>query len=669
MSLNKKFMIFIFIIIIIPMTFLFFVSDYVFKKHVESAVRSYLENAIKIARTHMISRIQETKNTCETVVHFSEIENYIVEEKKTELTKILNEFNKYNNLDYIYFVNNDEEVILSKPYVNQLNSVKLSSIIKRARQSHRSVVSEENLSLHELFPEDLKMYSKYSIKISNGKKNSDTYLTKCLTSICVTPIYKENNYVGALIVGDIINNDNYFPEAYSKDVENSFLSISIDGIRVTSNIKSPQKENFIGSNIPIAAHINKIKELKTPYFGKVNIDNEIHVFLDQPILNYSGETVGVLGVGIPENKFSIIMNTNRNLILIVTIICLLTMLIIGRNIANIAARPIIKATELAKQISQGNKDFTIDECYLRGDKSETAILLKTFQKMTEDLKKSEEDRKKYLDELQNEHLQQKKLSGQLKLLNQELETRVKARTQDLRQAIMILKREGEVKSHFLANMSHELRTPLNAIISSSEAINEGIFGPLNAKQKKHIQNTLKSSNHLLQLINDILDISKIEAGKMTLSLGYYSISSIVSESVSIVSSLAYRKNIEIQVSCIPSDFTFKIDAKKIKQILYNLLSNAVKFTPENGKITIEIYKDKEFIQLSVKDNGIGIKEEDQKKVFMEFEQVDTSYERAYEGTGLGLPLTKKLVELHGGSIYLISKLGEGTEVIISLPLM
>ena len=134
-----------------------------------------------------------------------------------------------------------------------------------------------------------------------------------------------------------------------------------------------------------------------------------------------------------------------------------------------------------------------------------------------------------------------------------------------------------------------------------------------------------------------------------------------------VRSMATHKNIELIVRIEPADFKMVADATKIKQILYNLLSNAVKFTPDNGKVEIEAYQQDQFLQIRIRDNGIGIKEEDQERVFVEFEQVDNSYQRMYEGTGLGLPLTKKLVEMHDGQIFLSSKEGAGTEIVVTLP--
>ena len=273
-----------------------------------------------------------------------------------------------------------------------------------------------------------------------------------------------------------------------------------------------------------------------------------------------------------------------------------------------------------------------------------------------------------MEKLRQEHQRQVELSCQLQEMNDELEGKVAARTLELVQAVEELKRANGVKSQFLANMSHELRTPLSAIISSAEALLGEVFGPLTEKQSKHIQTALSNGNHLLQLINDILDICKIEAGKMNLSFSEFYLSEIIENSCAVVRSIASRKNIEIGVRLEPADFKIRADAVKVKQILYNLLSNAVKFTPDNGKVEVEAFQQGQFVQIRVRDNGIGIRDEDQERVFVEFEQVDNSYQRLYEGTGLGLPLTRKLVEMHGGQIFLISKEGVGTEVVFTLPI-
>lgn len=220
----------------------------------------------------------------------------------------------------------------------------------------------------------------------------------------------------------------------------------------------------------------------------------------------------------------------------------------------------------------------------------------------------------------------------------------------------------------MANISHELRTPLNAIIGSSEILKDNVLGTLNAKQEKYIENIYSSSKHLLQLINDILDISKIASGKMTLNYSEFYIKDVVLQMVEHVKSYAPDKKMQIVMEFEPEDFILQADAAKIKQILYNLLSNAVKFTGQGGEISIRVYKRDAVAEFIVLDTGIGIAEQDQQRVFVEFEQVDNSYTREYEGTGLGLPLVKKMVEMHGGYVYLKSVLGQGTEVIFTIPL-
>ncbi len=274
---------------------------------------------------------------------------------------------------------------------------------------------------------------------------------------------------------------------------------------------------------------------------------------------------------------------------------------------------------------------------------------------------------------------------ELRELNEKLEEKVIERTRDLEKANRELDRSSKLKSQFIATMSHELRTPLNSILGFSELLMDEIFGPLTEKQKRHVTNIHNSGNHLLQLINNILDIAKIESGKMELHYEGFSVHQAVSEVETVIRPLADKKKQEL-ITKIGEDVTLiKADKVKFKQVLYNLVSNAVKFTSEGGKIFIEMalagegdlyftrYKNicpkkESCLRVSVTDTGIGIKREDHEKIFSEFEQVDSSFSRRYEGTGLGLALTKKLVELHGGDIFVESEEGKGSKFTVVLPL-
>ncbi len=217
------------------------------------------------------------------------------------------------------------------------------------------------------------------------------------------------------------------------------------------------------------------------------------------------------------------------------------------------------------------------------------------------------------------------------------------------------------KSRFLANMSHELRTPLNAIIGFSEVLTDKVFGDLNERQLKYGTNILTSGRHLLQLINDILDLAKVESGHAELMRSTFSVAKVLSEAQSIVRTLANKKGIALEYKVAPNLPQLYADEAKFKQILYNLLSNAIKFTPDGGKVSVTagLTTPGESLSVSVADTGIGIKPQDHARVFQEFEQVDSSYGRQQQGTGLGLALTKRLVEMHGGNIRIESEGIEG----------
>ncbi|MBW2649986.1 MAG: response regulator [Deltaproteobacteria bacterium] len=282
----------------------------------------------------------------------------------------------------------------------------------------------------------------------------------------------------------------------------------------------------------------------------------------------------------------------------------------------------------------------------------------------------------------------KKAEAELEALSRDLEKRVEARTSELeasQEAMLNLvedidkskdELEGKAleleemnikiqeatkaKSQFLANMSHELRTPLNAIIGFSEILEDQTFGELNVKQTKYINNVLVSGRHLLQLINDILDLSKVEAGKLELELSRVNINGLLENSLVMIKEKAMKHGIRLDsdISQELTDLEILADERKLKQIMFNLLSNAVKFTPDGGAITTSTRREGKDIMISVADTGIGIKPEDQKRVFGEFEQLDSTYARQQQGTGLGLALTRRLVELQGGRIWVESE-GEG----------
>jgi signal transduction histidine kinase len=222
------------------------------------------------------------------------------------------------------------------------------------------------------------------------------------------------------------------------------------------------------------------------------------------------------------------------------------------------------------------------------------------------------------------------------------------------------------KSEFLANMSHELRTPLNAIIGFSEVLSERMFGELNEKQEEYLKDIYASGQHLLSLINDILDLSKIEAGRMELELTDFDLPTALDSALTLVRERAGRRGIALHLNVDNQLSQIQADERKIRQVVLNLLSNAIKFTLEGGRIEVRAAPVDASVEVSVSDTGVGIAPEDQEAVFEEFRQVGTA-DKKVEGTGLGLTLCRKFVELHGGKIWVTSQVGEGSTFTFRLP--
>ena len=224
------------------------------------------------------------------------------------------------------------------------------------------------------------------------------------------------------------------------------------------------------------------------------------------------------------------------------------------------------------------------------------------------------------------------------------------------------------KSEFLANMSHELRTPLNAIIGFSEVLGERMFGELNDKQAEYADDIHTSGKHLLSLINDILDLAKVEAGRMELNLSDYNLPAAIDNAMTLIRERALRHGLQLLAEVDPAVGDLRGDERKVRQIMLNLLSNAVKFTPEGGKVTVRAHYADGFAHVAVIDTGVGIAPQDHAAVFEEFKQVGTDVTKKGEGTGLGLALTKSFVELHGGRLWLESAIGQGSSFTFTLPL-
>ena len=247
-----------------------------------------------------------------------------------------------------------------------------------------------------------------------------------------------------------------------------------------------------------------------------------------------------------------------------------------------------------------------------------------------------------------------------------LEQTVKQRTQQLEQEKIYSEAANQAKTDFLNNMSHELRTPLTGILGFSEVLLNGILGKLNEKQYAYIASIVESGKHLLDLINDLLDLSKVEAGKEDLNLQTLAVQDVCDSCLSMVRERARNRGLELRQEIAGDTLTFVADLRRIKQILFNLLSNAIKFT-ESGSVTLKVDRAEGYIRFCAIDTGIGIAPENIATLFQPFKQIDSGLNRQYEGTGLGLALSRKLAKLHGGDISVESELGKGSCFILWLP--
>ncbi|MDD4722254.1 MAG: ATP-binding protein [Acidaminococcaceae bacterium] len=669
MSIRRKLTIFVVLLTVIPMCILLLASHFAFNKQIELNEKTYLNIAMKTARNSMFNRAQGLRQTGMVLAQSPSFQKLIDKRDEKGLDNALDTI-KINcpYADYAVIVGPHNELLakLSPSMVYQKNS-RFGILLDNVHQAKKAIFSKEVFALNQLFLPNSLEYNEYIVAIKKPKVKEKDYLDKALMGTTIVPIVSKadgSTVIGSIILGDVANHDDYFPQYYTDYVKESYLAISVDGIRITSNINAESGGHYTGSRAPEGEEISEDGVHK--YFGEVEIGDEVHIFLDQIITNYSGEEVAMIGVGIPEGRFLTIISDNNRMVLFVSLLCLVIMIIAGNWLAAKMADPIVKATNEAKAL--GANSLNREHYKNFNTKDEGVILLETFKDISHDLQRKEQDREETLQQLYIEHNKQKALAAQLLTMNEKLEKIVAERTGHLQRALEELHKVDAAKSQFMGNISHELRTPLNAIMGAAEILRDNILGSLNIKQNKYVESIYSSGEHLLQLINDILDISKIATGKMSLNLEKFYIKNAVQSIVNNVNSYIGKKHLNISLTINPDDFLVVADVHKIRQIFYNLLSNAVKFTPEGGTIIIEIYKREDVMEAIVKDTGIGIAEEDLERVFIEFEQVDSSYCRQYEGTGLGLPLVKKLVELHGGEVCLKSKLGVGTEVMFTIPL-
>jgi signal transduction histidine kinase len=365
---------------------------------------------------------------------------------------------------------------------------------------------------------------------------------------------------------------------------------------------------------PLQAGI-QVRSVTSPTHGK-------HLVFTVP-LAFSQVPLGALYLGFSERAIATTLVRVRNQTLMITAIMLVLGVGGALGLSSLLSRPIARLVRATERIGQG--DFEVSLPITSRD--ELGMLTASFNQMAASLHE-------------------------------------KVRLEAERRHLELVSRH---KSEFLANMSHELRTPLNAVIGFSEVLAERMFGDLNPKQQEYVDDILTSGRHLLALINDILDLSKVEAGRLELELAPFDLRASLEASLLLVRERAARHEIALSLTVGEAVSMVVADERRFRQIMLNLLSNAVKFTPDGGRISVSATLGDGFVEVAVSDTGMGIAPEDRALIFEEFRQARGESAGKREGTGLGLTLTRRLVEAHGGRIWVASEVGQGSTFAFTLP--
>jgi len=382
--------------------------------------------------------------------------------------------------------------------------------------------------------------------------------------------------------------------------------------------------------------------------------SEIHRFENGELIVvrrivFQGEPAGTVYIRSDLQEMNHRLRRYAGIAALVLLACLIAAHLAASVFQRAVVNPIVHLAEIARIVSR-DKNYSV-RANATGNRDEPGILIQAFNEMLSQIEERERALQKAHDELE-QRVQER--TGQLASANKELELQNRE-----------VQRATQLKSQFLASMSHELRTPLNAIIGFSDLLAENTAGTLTDKQGRFVGHVRNGARHLLQLINDILDLSKIESGLLELRCESFSVSEALPEVLSVIRPLAMAKNIRIEQ--LGEDTSVYADRVRFKQVLYNLLSNALKFTPQGGTVRVQSAIDGNLVRISVSDTGVGIRPEDQQMIFEEFRQAGETTRGVKEGTGLGLAITRRLVERQGGTIRVVSDLGKGSCFTFTLP--
>jgi signal transduction histidine kinase/DNA-binding response OmpR family regulator len=419
---------------------------------------------------------------------------------------------------------------------------------------------------------------------------------------------------------------------------------------------------YMPDSQPLATYSRNRNDLIPPPPSLAEGQIETHVLGGQQIvlvrsIVFQGKPIGTVYIRSDLRELNQRLNRYVGIAAIVLLVSLMAALLVSAVFRRVVAKPIVDLAELARAVSH-DKNYSVRATPIPGQ-GELTILIDAFNEMLTQIGKSEADLRKAHDGLEQ----------RVRERTVELETakrEVEAFSQSVVLAKEELERSSKFKDQFLSTMSHELRTPLNAVLGFSDLLGEDRYGFLNEKQRRYVNHISTGGKHLLRLINDILDLSRIEAGRLQLTLETVRVDASLSEACDTLQPLASKKNHRLIKHPAPG-LSVRADGTRLKQILMNLIGNAIKFTPDGGTIELAARKIGDLVRLEVRDSGPGIPSEEQKRIFEAFYRL-TQNAKAAEGSGLGLAITQRLVELHGGQLGLESQPGMGSCFYFNLPL-